>query len=94
MAKRTPLGLKQYFYKYVGSSKVNTSITLQQLKYEGLVAFRWLDRWMEGIQQMAQWIKEGKVKSKETVVNGFENMPEAFKDLFTGANVGKMVVKI
>merc|ERR1719270_2147519 len=73
---------------------IQGAMVFKQLKYEGLVAFRWLNRWMEGIQQMAQWIKEGKVKSKETVVNGFENMPEAFKGLFTGANVGKMVVKI
>ena len=48
---------------------------------------------MEGIMQMAQWIREGKIKTEETVVEGFENMPEAFKGLFTGANKGKMVVK-
>ena len=43
---------------------------------------------------MAQWIGEGKVKAEETVVEGFEKMPEAFNGLFTGANTGKMVVKI
>ena len=66
---------------------------MQQLRYEGFIVSRWLDRWMEGIMQMAQWIREGKIKTEETVVEGFENMPEAFKGLFTGANKGKMVVK-
>ena len=66
---------------------------MQQLRYEGFIVSRWLDRWMEGITQMAQWIREGKIKTEETVVEGFENMPEAFKGLFTGANKGKMVVK-
>merc|ERR1719278_723275 len=70
------------------------AMVFKQLRYEGFIVRRWLPRWFEGIQQMAQWIKEGKVKTEETVVNGFEKMPEAFKGLFTGANVGKMVVKI
>jgi NADPH-dependent curcumin reductase CurA len=38
--------------------------------------------------------KEGKVKTKETIVDGFENTPTAFSGLFTGANTGKMVVKL
>jgi len=70
------------------------AMVFKQLRHEGFIVSRWLGRWMEGIQQMAQWIKEGKVKTEETVVDGFEKMPDAFKGLFTGANVGKMVVKI
>jgi len=70
------------------------AMVFKQLRYEGFIVRRWLPRWFEGIQQMAQWIKEGKVKTEETVVDGFEKMPEAFKGLFTGANVGKMVVKM
>ena len=66
----------------------------QQLRYEGFIVTRWLPRWMEGIGQMAQWIKEGKVKTEETVLDGFEKMPEAFQGLFKGSNVGKMIVKI
>lgn len=36
----------------------------------------------------------GKIRYDETIVNGFEKLPEAFLGLFTGANVGKMIVKI
>merc|ERR1719445_2703567 len=70
------------------------AMVFKQLRYEGFIVRRWLPRWFEGIQQMAQWIAEGKIKAEETVVEGFEKMPEAFNGLFTGANVGKMVVKI
>merc|ERR1719414_1430349 len=70
------------------------AMVFKQLRYEGFIVRRWLPRWFEGIQQMAQWIAEGKVKTEETVVEGFEKMPEAFNGLFTGANTGKMVVKI
>ena len=60
---------------------------------EGFLATRWLDRWEEGITQMAQWVMEGKIKTPQTIVEGFEKMPDALIGLFTGANKGKMVVK-
>ena len=57
-------------------------------------ALRWKARWEEGVLQMAQWISEGKIKAQETVVEGFENIPDAMAGLFTGANTGKMIVKL
>lgn len=52
------------------------------------------DRFPEGIQQLATWLKEGKLTYEETVIEGFENTPQAFLDLFEGKNKGKMVVKV
>lgn len=46
------------------------------------------------LADMRRLIGEGKVKWEETVVDGIERMPEAFIGLFTGANLGKMVVKV
>ena len=54
---------------------------------------RWKSRYPEAIKQMAQWIQEGKIKYDETIVEGFEKMPEAFIGLLTGSNLGKMIVK-
>ena len=47
----------------------------------------------EGIQHLVSWIKEGKLKFKETVVHGFEKLPQALLGLFKGDNTGKMIVK-
>jgi prostaglandin reductase 1 len=66
----------------------------KQLKMEGFVVYRWADRWMEGIQQNLKWIQEGKIKYRETITEGFENMPQAFIDLLRGKNFGKAVVKV
>ncbi len=46
------------------------------------------------IKQLSTWLKEDKLKYSETIVEGFENIPQAFLDLFEGKNKGKMIVKI
>lgn len=46
------------------------------------------------LKQLSSWIEEGKIKYTETIVEGFENIPQAFLDLFEGKNMGKMIVKI
>lgn len=46
------------------------------------------------IQELAGWLKAGKLKYDETVVEGFENTPKAFIQLFEGKNTGKMLVKL
>ena len=51
------------------------------------------DRWEEGLIQMRDWTLEGKIKPEETVVQGFENLPQALIQMLEGANRGKMVVK-
>jgi len=43
---------------------------------------------------MAQWIKEGKLKYREQIVEGFENTPRAFIGMLQGENTGKMLVKV
>ncbi|KAG7168348.1 prostaglandin reductase 1-like [Homarus americanus] len=65
----------------------------KELKVEGFLVFRWKDRSSEGFKQMIQWIQEGKLKYRETVVQGFDKMPIAFIGLFDGENFGKAVVK-
>jgi len=68
-------------------------ILVRQLKVEGFIVSRFQDRWPQGIAQMAQWIKEGKIKYHEDIVEGFEKTPRAFIDMLQGKNTGKMLVK-
>ena len=73
---------------------IQATCIFKQLKLEGFVVYRWADRWMEGVVQMLEWVKEGKLKYRETVTDGFENAPQAFIDLLNGKNIGKSVVKL
>ncbi|MEO6496414.1 MAG: NADP-dependent oxidoreductase [Solirubrobacteraceae bacterium] len=60
----------------------------------GIIVFDWADRYAEGAAQMAQWLGEGKITAREHVVEGFETFPETLQMLFTGANDGKLVLKV
>ncbi|MBK5192534.1 MAG: NADP-dependent oxidoreductase [Flavobacteriaceae bacterium] len=46
------------------------------------------------INHLSSWYKEGKLTYSETIVEGFDNVPQAFLDLFEGKNKGKMIVKV
>jgi prostaglandin reductase 1 len=72
---------------------VQLFVVSKQLKMEGFVVRRWTDRWFEGIEQNKKWIKEGKMRYRETMTEGFDNMFKAFVDMLKGGNVGKAVVK-
>jgi len=71
-----------------------TFVLVKQLKVEGFIVFRWQNRYQEGIAQMAQWLREGKLKHREEVVEGFENTVKAFIGMLKGDNTGKMLVKV
>ena len=61
---------------------------------KGFIVNDFAAKFPEAIQQLTKWYKEGKLINKETIVEGFENIPEAFFGLFEGTNIGKMMVKI
>ena len=52
------------------------------------------DHFKEASEQLAQWVSEGKIKFEVTIDEGFDNLPSAFRKLFTGENFGKQVVKV
>ena len=69
-------------------------LIVKRANVQGLLVTDYMPRFAEGIKDLAGWIKEGKLKYEETVVNGLENAPQAFLDMLNGANTGKMLVKL
>ena len=61
---------------------------------EGFVVTKYQDRWNEAVLELSQWVRDGKLKVKETVIEGLEGTPQAFIDLFNGKNTGKMIIKV
>jgi NADPH-dependent curcumin reductase CurA len=61
---------------------------------KGFIVGDFSTKFPEAGKQLAIWLKEGKLTYAETIVDGFDNIPQAFIDLFDGKNKGKMIVKI
>jgi hypothetical protein len=61
---------------------------------KGFIVGDFSAKFPETINQLAHWLRDGKLTYTETIVYGFENIPQAFLDLFEGKNQGKMIVKI
>ena len=70
------------------------NVTTKRLTMKGLIVRDWLDRQREFEKEVSGYLQSGKLKNKETVVEGLDQAEEAFIGLFTGNNIGKMVVKL
>ncbi len=63
-------------------------------RMQGFIVSNFADQFPQAMTQLETWFKEGKITYSETIVEGFDNIPQAFIDLFAGKNEGKMIVKI
>jgi NADPH-dependent curcumin reductase CurA len=70
------------------------SIVGKRLKMQGFIVTDYMPRASEFYAEMGRWIAGGTIKWEETVVNGIENAPNAFIGLFSGENMGKMLVRL
>jgi NADPH-dependent curcumin reductase CurA len=66
----------------------------QRLTIRGFLVTDYIDMMPDFMRDMAMWTKAGKMKSRETIVDGIENAPQAFMGLFKGENFGKMLVRL
>jgi len=66
----------------------------KQARAEGFTVLQFADRFPEGLRQLSQWLKEGKLKYREDMVDGIGNAPRAFIGMLRGHNMGKQLVKL
>jgi NADPH-dependent curcumin reductase CurA len=69
-------------------------VVTKRLKLQGFIVTDRRDRAPDFFRDMTQWVREGKVRYRETYVDGLENAPRAFMGLLAGDNIGKMLVRI
>ena len=70
------------------------NLVFRRSRMEGFIVLDYLPRFGEAIQFLAENVSAGKIKSRETVMEGFERMPEALMALFSGDNIGKQLVHV
>lgn len=84
-------------YNDAGNSKTQLNIApalMKRLRIQGFIVTDFAARIPEATQKIVQWIAEGKIKYRETIVDGLENAPETLNQLFDGGNTGKLLVKV
>jgi NADPH-dependent curcumin reductase CurA len=70
------------------------SLLVKRARMEGFLVFDYAPRYGEVVEAISGWIAEGKIKAREEVVEGLETFPETLLKLFSGENVGKLVIKV
>jgi len=70
------------------------SLLVNRARMEGIVVFDYADRYPQAIAEMADYLRDGRMKSKEDVVDGIDTFPETLLKLFNGENFGKLVLKV
>ena len=83
LGERNPVGPKNYF-----------NLIMQHARMEGFLVFHFMPRYSEAIAEMSKWHAEGKLKNEVDLQQGLENAPKTIIRLFTGANVGKQLLKL
>jgi NADPH-dependent curcumin reductase CurA len=70
------------------------SLLVNRARMQGMVVFDYADRFPQAVAELALYLKDGRMKSREDVVQGLENFPEALLKLFRGENFGKLVLAL
>jgi NADPH:quinone reductase len=70
------------------------ALIVARAKVQGFLVSDYAARFAPALAEMSAWVREGKIKYREDIVHGFENLPKAFIGLFGGENIGKRLVKV
>jgi NADPH-dependent curcumin reductase CurA len=67
---------------------------VKRLKVQGFLILDYASRFQDAAMELGKWKMMGKLKDRQTVVEGIEKAPDAINMLFTGGNIGKLIVKV
>jgi NADPH-dependent curcumin reductase CurA len=74
--------------------RIQPTLLKRSALMKGFIVSNYADQFSVGVKQLAQWLVENKLSYKQTIVKGFERLPETFIGLFEGKNTGKSLVEI
>ncbi len=70
------------------------ALLTKRLRIQGFIVFDFAQQTPDFLREASGWIREGKLKYREDIVEGLENAPSAFAGLLRGANFGKLLIKV
>jgi NADPH-dependent curcumin reductase len=70
------------------------SLLVNRASMQGMVVFDYTARFPQAMRDLSDWLKQGKLKTREDIVAGIETFPETLLKLFNGENLGKLVLRV
>jgi len=70
------------------------AMLVNRIRMQGMIVFDWKERYGEALQALAGYLSQGKLKYRESVIEGLENAPKGLIGLLKGQNFGKQLVKL
>ena len=70
------------------------SVLVNRIRMQGMIVFDWKDRYGEALAGLTAYVAEGRLKYRESIVEGLDNAPRALIGLLKGENFGKQLVKV
>jgi len=88
-------GISQYNSSNPQGPKNYLMIVSMRIRMEGFIVFDYQKQYGSALKDLAQWLSEGKIKRKETIVKGgIAQAQNALRDLYDGVNTGKLLVEV
>ena len=69
-------------------------ILVNRVRIQGFIVVDFAERYAEGLQQLGEWVRQGKLKYREDIADGLDSAPAAFIGMLQGKNLGKQLVRV
>ncbi|HVY05273.1 MAG TPA: NADP-dependent oxidoreductase [Burkholderiales bacterium] len=70
------------------------SLLVNRVRLQGFIISEHLDHWPAALRDLSSWFAQGRLRYRETIVDGLENAPAAFIGMLKGKNLGKQLVRL
>ena len=74
--------------------RVERHLLVKSARMEGFLVFDYESRTHEAVPQLAQWVRDGKLRYREDILAGLDKAPDAIAGLYRGENLGKRLIKL
>jgi NADPH-dependent curcumin reductase CurA len=74
--------------------RVERHILVKRARMSGFIVFDYAHRYEEAVGRLAAWVREGKLRYREDILDGIEHAPDAIAELYRGENLGKRLIRI
>ena len=74
--------------------RVERHLLVKRARMSGFLAFDYQHRYEEAVARLAAWIRDGRIRFREEIVDGIENCPDAIAALYRGDNLGKRLIRL